>query len=116
MIVRGTTTHHTFLLPEFGGTIQKVYVTYSQKNTEIITKEYTNSDIISREDGNQLVVSLSQTDTLSFSYCGIPSKDAISIQLRVLTNDEEAYSSNIIIEQVGKSLKEGVISGESIQS
>lgn len=111
MISRGTTTHHTFILPSFEEDISKIYVTYSQKETEIVTKIYNSDDIEHIDDTLQIVVNLSQLETCSFTYTGIPSKDAISIQLRILTIGDEAYVSNIITENVGRLLKEGVISG-----
>lgn len=113
MIARGSTPHHTFLIPEFNDDITKIYVTYSQRNIEKVNKIFTSEDLhpINTEEfyGYELIVNLSQEDTLSFDFFGVPSKDSIEIQLRIFTRTNEAYVSYIIHECSGKLLHEGVI-------
>lgn len=110
MIIRGTTPQHTFILPEFEEEITTITVTYSQGDKVKITKEFTSEDIIYTEEGEpQINVDLSQLDTLKFKYYGIPSKDMIEIQIRILDENDEAYASNIMTERVGKVLQDKVI-------
>ena len=82
----GTTPTHTFTLPDdIAGAVQKVRVVYSQGGEVVLTKDVT------ALDGANVVVKLTQAETLSFHQ-----RKPIDIQLRVLTSVGDALTSDII--------------------
>ena len=100
IMVRGTTPELIFTLPFEVSSIQKLWITFSQKNSEIFTLEKE----VCTLDGTEVRVSLTQEQTLQFS-----SNCILEIQMRVLTLDNVALASNIIRTSVQKILKGGVI-------
>jgi len=125
MITRGTTPYHSFVLPLTTADINQVYITYLQ-NGEIIldktTEDITIADIndeldnatMNEETGevipsSEITLHLTQEDTLKFHFYPAAERNIAVIQLRVLTNDGEAYASEPIHERIFGVLKEGVI-------
>lgn len=77
-----------------------IYITFEQGAKEI-TKEI--DDVTLDTENNRIIVSLSQSETLSF-------KDGeLKVQLRAITNQGKAVASTIKKLDVGHILKEGVI-------
>lgn len=107
MIVRGTTTTQSFIVQLDLDTISKVYITYVQNGRTIIEK--TENDLIFNNIDKEIIVTLSQEDTLSFFPYSNVGSDLILIQLRILTNDGNAYASSIIKERLTDVLKNGII-------
>ena len=83
----GTTPTHNFRLPFGTETIRKVRVLYAQNDAVIFKKE----DEACTREGNTIKVQLTQDETLLFDY-----KKPVQIQLRVLTSDGEALTSQIV--------------------
>ena len=82
----GTTPTHTFTLPiDIASVASKVRIVYSQGKNVVLTKDVTELE------NNCAVVKLTQTDTLKF-HC----RKLIEIQVRVLTKDGNALTSNVI--------------------
>ena len=131
MIVRGTTPYHTFIVPLTSQQIDEVYITYLQNGEVILDK--TKSDVeISDVDletenahmedleeeiieegeptSSQVMVHLTQEDTLKFKFFPAAEKNVAVVQLRILDTDGEAYASDPIHERIYGVLKEGVIS------
>lgn len=97
-MIRGSTPTHTFhckLEPEL---IHKVRVIYSQADVLILKKE--DADCI--KDGQNIVVKLTQEDTLRFT------EGTVDIQLRVLTPTGESIPSRVYKVGVGKLLENEV--------
>lgn len=126
MITRGTTPYHSFILPLTTDQINTVYITYLQNNEVILdksTEDITIEDVIEDLDNAtmneeiteefipsaQITLHLSQEDTLKFHFYPAAEKNIAVVQLRVLTNDGEAYASEPIHERIYGVLKEGVI-------
>lgn len=130
MIIRGTTPYQSFLLPLKAEEIDQIYVTYLQNEEIILDKgkdEVTITNIedlienasigedltetLTEEELNscQLMVHLSQEDTLSFHFYPAAEKNIAVIQIRVLTTDGEAFASDPINERIFGVLKDGVI-------
>ena len=99
-MVRGTTPTLTFTLPFNTSIIKSVYVTFSQKDQEVFTVETNNCTL----SDNQLIIELTQSQTLAFTQNAV-----VEIQLRVLTNEDDALASNIIRTSVEKILRDGEI-------
>lgn len=133
MIIRGTTPYHNFILPLLADEIQTVYITYYQngevilEKTNLVAGEITIEDIVdiygnasieevelTEEEIHscQLTTHLTQEDTLKFEYFPAVRKDIVSIQIRVLTTDGEAYASNPVNERLMDVYHEGVITDE----
>ena len=136
MITRGTTPYHSFILPFKAEDINNLYVTYFQNNNLVLEKtlseaeELINIDDLyenasmnevcgairfptqpEEEEGSvcQVTFHLTQEDTLKFKFFPAAEKNIAVIQIRVLTNDNEAYASEPLRERVFGVLKEGVI-------
>lgn len=99
-MIRGTTPTLTFELPFSVDLIKLVYITFSQNNALVF--ELTNSDC--ELSDKTITTKLTQKQTLMFA-----DKSNVSIQLRILTNDNTALASNIIYCNVDKILKDGEI-------
>ena len=110
MIARGNTNHIAYAIPEFTGEITELYVTYVQHSYVIVEKtlEDVNFERYSKEN-NSVIVHLTQDDTLRFKETVRPEKDSVKVQIRIKTSDNEAYSSQIMIDNVQNTLKEGII-------
>lgn len=98
---RGTTPFHRFTLPEgmSGNDFEVLYITYSQNSHTIMEKEKTQMLF----DGNEVIVHLSQEDTLCFD------PGPVKIQLRAKQPDGQAVASNIISTTAKEVLKDGEI-------
>lgn len=95
----GTTPTHTFTLPaEIATVTAKARVVYSQCYRVVLTKE------VAALDGNDVVVNLTQEDTLKFH-----NRKPVDIQVRVLTKTGEALSSDIITQKVCDCLEKAVL-------
>ena len=128
MIMRGTTPYHSFILPIKAEEIDKIYLTYLQNDKVILDK--TNEDVtitdivdlyenasmeeLTEEELNscQVVLHMSQEDTLAFKFYPAAEKNIAVIQVRLLTTDGEAYASDPVTERIMGVLKDGVIPEE----
>lgn len=128
MITRGTTPHHSFVLPLKTEDISEVYITYLQNNKIIVEKSISDVQIIDIEDeyenasmnepledfisSCELTIHLTQEDTLKFHFYPAAEKNIAVVQIRVLTTEGEAYASEPIHERIFGILKDGVIGHE----
>ena len=101
MITRGTTPTITFSLPYDTKLFKVIWVTFSQNDKEVFTVETENLSLI----GKEVKLTVTQEQTLL-----LDNDKNVDIQLRVLTQKDNAITSNIIKTSVGRILKEGVIS------
>lgn len=126
--MRGTTPYHSFILPIKAEEIDKIYLTYLQNDKVILDK--TNEDVtitdivdlyenasmeeLTEEELNscQVVLHMSQEDTLAFKFYPAAEKNIAVIQVRLLTTDGEAYASDPVTERIMGVLKNGVIPPE----
>lgn len=126
--MRGTTPYHSFILPIKAEEIDKIYLTYLQNDKVILDK--TNEDVtitdivdlyenasmeeLTEEELNscQVVLHMSQEDTLAFKFYPAAEKNIAVIQVRLLTTDGEAYASDPVTERIMGVLKDGVIPEE----
>lgn len=99
-MIRGTTAIHIFTFPFAVNMLTEVWITYSQRNVEILTKQLAECEA----DGNKLTVHLTQEDTLLFQE-----NCYTQIQIRCKDNGGNAIASNIIKDFTEKILKDGVI-------
>jgi hypothetical protein len=86
-MIQGTTPTHQFTVPMDASLIQKVRITYAQKDTVLLTKEETDCRI----EGNVIELKLSQEETLLFDEFS-----SVQIQVRVLTTGGDALASDLI--------------------
>ena len=129
MIIRGTTPYHNFILPILAEDIEAVYVTYLQNNEVILDKsnltddfeihnlidlENTNVEILTQEEqeSSQLIVHLSQEDTLKFHFYPAAKKNIAVIQIRILNKEGEVFASMPINERIFGVLHDGIIPSE----
>lgn len=90
MIIEGTTPIHYFEIPFDVSDIKEIKITYAQ-NEAIILEKRTDDCTLS---GKMISCKLSQEDTFKFD-----GEADVDIQVRVLTNNDEALAS--IPEKVG---------------
>ena len=130
MIIRGTTPYHNFILPILVEDIKAIYVTYLQNDEVILDKQFVDgeesSDFIianlkdlenasmeelseEERESCQLTLHLSQEDTLAFHFYPAARKNIAVIQIRILTNDDEAFASMPINERIFGVLHDGEI-------
>ena len=130
MIIRGTTPYHNFILPILVEDIKAIYITYLQNDEVILDKklvdgEESNDFIIANlkdlenasmeelseeeRESCQLTLHLSQEDTLAFHFYPAARKNIAVIQIRILTNDDEAFASMPINERIFGVLHDGEI-------
>ncbi len=113
MIQRGNTIFKAIPIPEFDSEIVSLYVANTHLTLQSIPDlEKTLDDVDFDTLGtinNNVLIHLTQEESLKFKYTGIPAKDMVKVHLRIRTEDEEAYSSQILIEQVGETINEEVI-------
>ena len=96
---RGTTPTLKFTLPFEAKQLTSVYITFAQSCREVLTKH--GAEITA--EGNQLVVELSQDETLLFR------PQSVDIQIRAIDVAGNAIASKIITADVSKILRDGVI-------
>ena len=101
LLIRGTTPTHTFELSLNGTDILRARVIYSQDDIEIVRKETEQCNI----EGNTVSVSLTQEETLKFSQYAPRGE----VQVRIVSTDEQAYTSDPIPLKIGKCLDNGVL-------
>lgn len=99
-MIRGTTPRLNFNLPFDTELIKTVWVTFSQFGSEVFTLE---NDGLEMEEST-ISVKLTQEQTLSLRR-----GEAVEIQIRILTNSDDALASNVMKTEVDGLLKEGVI-------
>ena len=63
------------------------------------------------KQSSQVVLHLTQEDTLKFKFYPAAEKNIAVIQVRILTSDGEAYASDPVTERVMGVIKDGVIGG-----
>ena len=97
---RGTTPTHKFKAPLDLTSASEVFMTYKQEGKTTIEKTKEDMEI----SENEILIEISQTDTLSFSTIG-----DVEIQCRAKYPDGKVVASQIIRVPVKKILKEGVI-------
>lgn len=88
---RVTTPTHTYTLPIETSNCKEVLVSYKQNNV-LLEKHYQDETMPSGMtfDGKMVIVNLTQAETKAFS------KGKIDVQVRVLTNANKAFASQII--------------------
>lgn len=98
---RGTTPDIMIMLDgiEFAA-LKVMYITFKQ-DKNLITK--TIQDVVYDEETKQISVHLTQEDTLSFH------NGYVFVQIRALTNSDNAIATDIVRLNVDEILKEGVI-------
>lgn len=99
-MIRGTTPTCSFGLPFETSNIEKLYITFSQDEKEVLN--FTKDDCEFEE--KTINLKLTQDDTLKLN-----DELMVSIQLRILTIDGDAMASRIIRTHVDAILKDGVI-------
>lgn len=100
MIYGGTTPTHTFTLPFDASLIEEVHIVYAQNGKSVLVKRRSDCEL----NGNEIVVKLSQKDTLM-----LDNSTLVSIQIRVLTVDGEALASDKINVSTYKCLEKVMI-------
>lgn len=102
---RVTTPYLTFTLPIQTSTCKEVLVTIKQNETTL-TKHYENSTMPSGMsfDGKNVIVKLTQEETKAFN----PKVSALT-QIRVLTNADDAYASQVFSLKVSDVLNEEIL-------
>ena len=102
---RATTPTHTFKLPAQASSYKEIQVTYRQGNM-VMVKHYQDGTLPSGMtfDGNKVLIRLTQEETM----CFLP-KEKARVQVRVLTNDDDAYASKCFRIVVNKVLNEEVL-------
>ena len=97
-MIRGTTPTHTFALPFDTSAVKSAKVIYVQSDAVVLEKTSCTMD------GNTLSVRLTQEETLKFDC-----KKNVEIQLRILTEANDALTSDIITIDVARCLDEEVL-------
>lgn len=106
MIIRGTTPTISFNIKTDLdlNEIAEVWITFKTKpGVKMKEKTYTRDDVTISSATHEIILSLSQEDTLAFA-------DApTQVQMRLRLNDGSAYASGILETTIGRILKDGVI-------
>lgn len=100
MIYEGTTPTHTFEVPFDLTTAKRVRLIYSQNNKVLFVKEKDALTI----NGGVIEHKLTQEETLAFD-----TRYLVEIQIRVLTETDDALASDIITTTVGRLLEDEVM-------
>ena len=103
MIIRGTTPTIIFnVKTELDlDNLAEVWITFKSKNN--IDKTFTKNDVVIDQEKHEILLSLSQEDTLNFNG------SQMQVQLRLRMYDGSAYASGIMETIIGDVLKEGII-------
>lgn len=99
-MIRGTTPTIRYILPFDVDVIDKVWLTFSQNQNEVLTLE--NDDLTI--SGTSISAYLTQAQTLEFD-----TYSSVAMQLRILTKEGNAIASNIMYTDVGAILRDGEI-------
>lgn len=100
-MIRGTTPIHTFEIPFDVSLIKSGKVVYSQNGQIILDKPIHQCAL----DGNTITLKLTQEETFLFGC----TKGLVSIQVRLLTTDEEAIASDEMTVDVKRCLDNEVL-------
>ena len=106
IIVRGTTPTIVFKVKADLDldNLAEVWITFKSKtNASMPNKTYTKNDVVIDNDAHEILLSLSQEDTLNFEG------SQMQVQLRLRMFNGSAYASKIMETSIGDILKEGVI-------
>lgn len=95
MIYKGTTPTHTFKLPVSKEAVDEVRITYAQGSENVLIKDTKDCELT---DGG-VSVTLTQEETFLFK-----ANVEVLIQVRVLTTDGQAFSSETVSVGVYKCL------------
>ena len=132
MIIRGTTPYHSFILPILAEEIDTIWITYCQNEDIIFERSntveddrmditnlvdlYENASVEELSDEekqwSQLTLHLTQEETLGFHFYPAAKKNIATISIRILATDQEAYSSEPILERIFGIRHDGVIGNE----
>lgn len=99
-MIRGTTPTVKFWLPCDVALLKNVFISFSQNKNVLIN--YTLKDC--SVEGNIVIVKMSQEETLR-----LRDRYPLEIQVRAITNADEAIASNIVTTSVDRILYDGVI-------
>ena len=101
---RVTTPTHTFTLPINTNVCKEIQVTYEQGSTELV-KHYQDGVLPDGMtiDGETVVINLTQEETKRFK------KGAVKVQVRVLTNADKAFASQIFSVKANDVLNDEVL-------
>lgn len=99
-MIRGTTPRHVFSIPFDTSLLKEVMITYAQNDDEVLRKDIGDCTLIEKA----VVVELSQEETLKFDH-----NRNVQIQMRLLTVNDEALASNIVVVSVGNVLNDEVL-------
>lgn len=103
---RVTTPTHTFILPMDTSTLKEIQVSYKQGNLKLI-KHYQDGILPGGMtiSSNTVIVRLSQEETKNFI-----AKDTATVQVRVLTNDDDVFASQMFVISVVEVISEDILS------
>lgn len=99
-MIRGTTPTHQFTLSVDTKLLRKVKIVYAQDD-EVIVEKDTDDCVL---DGNTVKVKLTQEDTFKFDH-----KKLVQIQVRAVTNDNDAVATTVMCTSVEKCLDDEVM-------
>ena len=86
---RATTPTHTYKLPIQTSDCKIIKVIYKQGETKVIKYYMDNIEADGMTlDGDKVIIKLTQEETLMFN-----AKEPVRAQIRVLTNDDDAFAS-----------------------
>ena len=106
MIIRGTTPTISFNIKTDIdlNEIAEIWITFKTKPGKMLKeKTYTKDDVTIDSVNHEIILSLSQEDTLYFA------DSEMLIQMRLRLNNDLAYASGIMETTIGRILKDGVI-------
>lgn len=99
-MIKGTTPQHIFSLPFSTEMVKTIQITYAQHDVIKLIKG--TEDCVF--DGNTVSTRLSQEDTFLFEE-GV----CVEVQVRVLTNGDDALASNVIRVRCAECLSKDVL-------
>lgn len=102
---RVTTPTHKFTLPIQTSTCKEIQVTYKQGDNSLV-KHYQNGTLPAGMtlNGKDVIIELSQEETKAFKPGAV-----VNVQIRVLTNDDLAYASQMFTIYVNNVLNEEIL-------
>ena len=103
---RVTTPTHTFTLPMNTQYLKEIQIMYKQGGLKI-KKHYQDGKLPSGMtlDGKKVIIKLTQEETKQFDARG-----NVAIQVRVLTDDDDAFASQIFTLGIDEVLNEDILS------
>lgn len=100
-MIRGTTPTHTFTTPLDVEIITDLRLSYAQEGAEIFNKKKSEVTL----EGKTISVRLTQEETLKFDSA----KGVVQIQLKVLTEGGDVFSSDVMNVNVWDSINNEVL-------